>query len=70
MDKWLTNQEGKEELIVMLNGEVSAWVLKAEKRPFRRITSKDFPCKFPVFFQSDVIGFEAGSFSERSRPKL
>lgn len=41
----------------MLNGEVSAYILKTEKLPFRRITSKEFPCKFPVFFQSDLIGF-------------
>ena len=67
MDKLLTNQEDKEELIVMLNGEVSACILKSEKLRFRRITSKEFPCKFPVFFQSDLIGFEAGLFSERSR---
>ena len=43
----------------MLNGEVSACILKSEKLRFRRITSKEFPCKFPVFFQSDLIGFEA-----------
>jgi|GEM_PF-941888 len=40
MDKCLTNQEDKEELIVTLSCEDSACILKTEKRTFRRITSK------------------------------